>query len=82
MKTSIPKQAIEDVEFVPEGAGEAGWFIYLKPGWSFDPGSEDTTRFIPLDNAHEGMMLMAYKLDDSERLAWGVKYETSVKSGA
>jgi hypothetical protein len=45
------KKEILEVEFVSdEHDGEAGYFIYLKSGYSFDPMSNDTSTFIPEKN--------------------------------
>jgi len=47
LKHSLPEQAIECIDFYASGDnGEAGWVIYLNDGWSFDPGSNNTSRFV------------------------------------
>lgn len=61
-KHSLPKEAIDVIDFYPEGSGEAGWVIHLKDGWSFDPGANDTTRFVPLDDPRESENFIAYKV--------------------
>ena len=53
LKHSLPKHALEAVEFVPEGAGEAGWMVYLREGYSFDPSGSDSSRFVPLSDPSE-----------------------------
>jgi len=54
LKHSLPKQAIDCIDFYASSDnGEAGWVIYLKDGWSFDPGSNDTSRFVSFDDPSE-----------------------------
>ena len=48
------KSYIQEVEFVDDsGDGEAGYFIYLKDGWSFDPMSNDSSTFVPTQDYKE-----------------------------
>jgi len=61
LKHSIKQEAIEDIEYVPEGSGEAGWLVYLKPGFSFDPFGGDTSCWVPASAPQEAMNLIAYK---------------------
>jgi|Wag4MinimDraft_6_1082665.scaffolds.fasta_scaffold35204_2 hypothetical protein len=58
----LQKRAVESINFIPAGMGEAGWMIYLNEGYSFDPMSPDWSRFIPSDSLEEAMSLIAYKL--------------------
>jgi hypothetical protein len=63
LKHELPKQAVHSIVFDQEGAGEAGWFVYLKDGWSFDPGADyDNCTFIGVANKEDAMSLMAYKV--------------------
>lgn len=42
-------EKISEIEFVnDDGDGEAGYFVYLKDGYSFDPMSNDSSTFIPV----------------------------------
>jgi len=59
LKHSLKPAVIQDIEFVDETNGEAGWFIYLKSSFSFDPCMNDGTRFIPLDDRNQAMNLTA-----------------------
>jgi hypothetical protein len=64
LKTNIPKKAIELIEFADEqGSAEAGWFIYLNPGYSFDPMANDGSCFIPYDAQEEALSLCLYKVE-------------------
>ena len=49
----IDRQAIDEIEWSPQGAGEAGWTIYLKPGWCFWPSGLDAARWVPASNPEE-----------------------------
>jgi hypothetical protein len=62
LKHSVPKHMIEDVEYMQEGDGDAGWMIYLKDGYSFDPMGNDGCRWIPQDCKEEAMHLIAQKV--------------------
>lgn len=62
IKHNLPKAAIQDIEFIPSGAGESGWMIYLNDNYSFDPMSPDWTRFIPSDSKREALDLIVYKV--------------------
>jgi hypothetical protein len=64
LKTNLPKQAIELIDFADEcGSAEPGWFIYLNPGWSFDPMSNDGSTFISCDAKKEALTLCVYKVE-------------------
>jgi hypothetical protein len=61
LKHSLPKEAIECVDFYgSESDGEAGWVIYLNDGWSFDPCSSDTSRFVSFDDPSEVNEFVVY----------------------
>jgi hypothetical protein len=63
LKTNLPKQSIEFIEFADEcGSAEPGWFIYLNPGWSFDPMADDGSTFIPFDAKDEAQSLCVYRV--------------------
>jgi hypothetical protein len=62
LKHSLPKQSVDAIDFINMDMGEAGWIIYLKDGWSFDPGSVDITRFVPLDDPSEADNFLVYKI--------------------
>jgi predicted lactoylglutathione lyase len=63
LKTNLPKQSIELIEFADEqGSAEAGWFIYLNPGYSFDPMANDGSCFIPMHSKDEAKTLCVYKV--------------------
>lgn len=67
MKLNIPKdirQFVEAVDFYSDGDGETGWIVYLKSGYSFDPGSDDGSRFLPIDEKNEIKEWVIYELDD------------------
>jgi hypothetical protein len=58
------QQFIDAVDWMEEGDGEPGWMIYLKPGWSFDPGSNDGSRFMPANTAgQEFKNLIIYSVE-------------------
>jgi hypothetical protein len=61
LKHSLKPAVIADIEFVDETNGEAGWFIYLKPSFSFDPCMNDGTRFVPFDDQQQAMNLTTCK---------------------
>ena len=64
LKTNLPKQSVELIEFADSfGDAEPGWFIYLNPGWSFDPMSDDGSTFISCELQHEAQSLCAYRLE-------------------
>ena len=43
------KSQISEIEFLSDdGDGEAGYRITLKPGFSFDPMSNDDVTFVPV----------------------------------
>jgi hypothetical protein len=64
LKTNLPKQSIELIEFADNyGDAEPGWFIYLNPGWSFDPLANDGATFISCDAKHEALGLSVYKVE-------------------
>jgi hypothetical protein len=64
LKTSIPKKEIELIEYVSgDYDGEAGWFIYLNPGYSFDPMANNGSCFIPEDAQQEALTLCTYKVE-------------------
>jgi hypothetical protein len=60
LKHSLPKIAIDRIEFIHEGSGEAGWMVSLKDGYTFDPGSRDQDRFVPADCAGEVFDFVVY----------------------
>lgn len=64
-KHSVPKEMIESIDYLPEGSGEAGWMIYLKDGFSFDPRAKDGCRWIPEDSQAEAMQLIAHKINQA-----------------
>jgi hypothetical protein len=53
---------IECIDYMPSfnSADEAGYIIHLKSGFSFDPCSNDFTRFIPLDDISEADNLIIF----------------------
>ena len=57
LKHSIPKHMIDAIDYLQEGDGEAGWMIYLKDGYSFDPMANDGSRFIPEEEKEEALDL-------------------------
>jgi hypothetical protein len=61
LKHSLPKEAVEFVDFYDSGSGEPGWVVYLNDGWSFDPGSSDTSRFVSCDDPSEVNAFVVYK---------------------
>jgi hypothetical protein len=64
LKHSLPKEAVECIDFYASGNnGEAGWVIYLNDGWSFDPGSNDSSRFVSADNPGEVDSFVVYQLE-------------------
>jgi hypothetical protein len=60
LKHSIPKKMIDAIDYMQEGDGDAGWMIYLKDGYSFDPMSNDGCRWIPEDCAEEALDLHCF----------------------
>ena len=62
LKHSVPKHMIDDIEYLPEGDGDAGWMIYLKDGYSFDPMANDGCCWIPEDCQEEAMQLLVHKI--------------------
>ncbi len=60
LKHSIPRKALEGIEFVPEGSGEAGWMVSLREGFSFDPMASDRDRFVSCDNPEEVLDFVVY----------------------
>lgn len=58
----LPKQSIESIEFIPAFSGESGYMITLRDGFSFDPMSNDYTRFIPSDSKEEALNLVVFNL--------------------
>ena len=64
LKTNLPKKAIELIEYVPDDYdGEEGWFIYLNPGYSFDPMANDGSCFIPFYAKEEALSLCLYRVE-------------------
>jgi len=64
LKTNLPKKSVELIDFVNgDGDGEAGWFIYLNPGFSFDPIANDYSCFISYDAPQEALSLCVYKVE-------------------
>ena len=61
LKHNIPNEMIESIDYLPEGGGEAGYMIYLKDGFTFDPMAKDGCRWIPEDSKAEAMQLIAQK---------------------
>ena len=57
-------EAIEDIEWVQAGVGEAGWTIYLNPGWSFWSGGIDAARWVPADTPEEAMGFQTFKVEE------------------
>jgi len=63
LKHNLPKKSVFEIEFVNDANdGEAGWFIYLNDGWSFDPMANDGSTFIALDNKQDAAELVAYEI--------------------
>jgi hypothetical protein len=62
LKHALPKQAIDAIDFVSADAGESGWVVYLKDGWSFDPLANDGTRFVPYDDPSEVNGFVVYEV--------------------
>jgi hypothetical protein len=56
------KKGIESIQWMPEGDGEAGWMVTLKEGFSFDPMSNDFTRWIPSDCREEIAELVIFNI--------------------
>jgi hypothetical protein len=64
LKTNVSKKAIELIEYVSgDYDAEAGWFIYLNAGYSFDPMANDSCCFIPEDAQQEALTLCTYRLE-------------------
>ena len=64
LKTNIPKKAVELIEYASgDYDAEAGWFIYLNPGYSFDPMANNGSCFIPEDAQQEALTLCIYKVE-------------------
>lgn len=61
LKHALPRAAVEDVEYIPEGSGEAGWMIYLREGYSLDPMSDERSTFISSDRPAEALSLIVYR---------------------
>lgn len=68
MKHWLPKESIESIEFIPALSGESGYMITLNEGFSFDPMSNDYTRFIPQDSKHEALNLVVFTLPAAKNL--------------
>lgn len=62
LKHSVPKHMIEAIDYLQEYDGDAGWIIYLKEGYTFDPMANDGSRWIPEDCPEEAMQLIAHKI--------------------
>lgn len=62
LKHALPKQSIDAIDFVGADAGEAGWIVYLKAGWSFDPGADDGSRFVPYDSPSDVNDFVVYEV--------------------
>ena len=60
----LDKEAIDEIEWVPQGSGEAGWTIYLKPGWSFWACGLDAARWVPADHPEEAKSFSTFKIKD------------------
>ena len=58
---------VEFVETLPEGFGEAGYMLHLRDGYSFDPMSEDLTRFIPASDMSEADSLVIFDYPAAEK---------------
>jgi len=67
IKHSLPTKSIEGIHFIPSGMGESGWMFYLNEGYSFDPASVDTTRFIPSDSLEEASSLVVFKVSAAKK---------------
>lgn len=63
LKHALPRAAVESVEYIPEGSGEAGWMIYLREGYSFDPCAADHSTFIASDRPAEALSLIVYRTE-------------------
>jgi hypothetical protein len=63
LKHSIPKKMIDAIDYMQEGDGDAGWMIYLKDGYSFDPMSNDGCRWIPEQDKHEALDLHCFNVE-------------------
>ena len=57
------QQHIDAVDWMEEGDGEPGWMIYLKSGWSFDPCSNDGSRFVPANAPEEFKNLIIFNVE-------------------
>lgn len=62
LKHGLPRGSVELVEFIEEGFGEAGWIVYLNPVFSFDPMSNDYSRFVPLSDPSEVEDFVVFKV--------------------
>jgi len=61
LKHALPRAAVESVEYIPEGSGEAGWMIYLREGYSFDPMSDDRSTFVASHSPDDALSLIVYR---------------------
>lgn len=42
-------ESVSEIEYVSDsGDGEAGYFVWLKDGYSFDPMCNDSSTFVPI----------------------------------
>jgi hypothetical protein len=56
LKHNVPKHMIDAIDYIQEN-GEAGWMIYLKDGYSFDPMANDGSRWISEQDKDEALDL-------------------------